>query len=147
MERNAIAMIAMMVQHFYPDSDTSSFEYLLAFIVMIFFWGIGLCGAYILFVLRIYTTFKDSAYHSSKYIYMTLYLAIIIWFICHLILIAIKLLEYYKIISFQTEEQIHASELIVKCIALSYVSGMLIYLFVSKLITLTLSSYDTEIIV
>ena len=75
----------------------------------------GLCWAYILFISRMFSTFKDSAFHSSKLIYLTLYLGVIIFIVCHLIFITMRLLEYTESISNETESTIHLIQLIVKC--------------------------------
>eukprot|EP01084_Bolivina_argentea_P117269 208283_1 len=141
-----LSMIIMTILYNGVNSNShkTSAAYTYGFLAHVWFWGCGVCTTYILFTLRIYTTFKSSAYHSSKYTYLSLYLSIFIWFICHIILVIIVLLQYYKVITVETKSQIHAVELAIKAITLLYASIVLTYLFVSKLMKVSLGAAETS---
>lgn len=140
----AIAMIVSAINNL-NTADHSSFRFLLGFLVQGFFWGTAISAAYILFITREFTTFRHSAYHSSRWLYCSLITGIITFFVCNVIIVVALPLSFKGIISADTEGTIHSAELVIKSVALLYVSVVLTYLFVSKLMALSLSNFDTEL--
>eukprot|EP00484_Ammonia_sp_Unknown_P027821 CAMPEP_0197045142 /NCGR_PEP_ID=MMETSP1384-20130603/21072_1 /TAXON_ID=29189 /ORGANISM="Ammonia sp." /LENGTH=276 /DNA_ID=CAMNT_0042476711 /DNA_START=95 /DNA_END=921 /DNA_ORIENTATION=+ len=126
-------------------TNKQSFAYLIAFLIHVVFWGTGVCLVYVLFILREYTTFKASAYISSEYVYASLYACIAIFVICHLILVTISVLLFYGVIDGPLHDKIHFVELAVKTLAIVYCSIVLTYLFVSKLMKLSINSANMKV--
>ena len=129
----AISMITIAVRDNVGASDPSSLTYLIGFLIHVFFWGLGISAALALFIFREHSTFKATAYKSPTYVYVSLYSGIVLFLICHAILVAEWVLHFYGVISASSKDRIHSIELSVKGAAVVYVSLMLMYLFVSKL--------------
>eukprot|EP01083_Nonionella_stella_P160507 524850_1 len=138
-----VSMLAMSICYNFENSnDKTSLHYIVGFLIYVFLWGVGICSSYLLFILRLRTTFKSSVFDSSIYLYSSLFLSLIIWFLCHIALILIELSEYYHLISSDTKAGIHFIELCIKCVLLLYLSIVITYLFVSKLIQMRIRAFD-----
>eukprot|EP01084_Bolivina_argentea_P305711 528144_1 len=101
-----VAMISMCSYHVLTN-EKNSLEYVIGWVIFAFCWGNANCLSYMLFILRIKTTFQGTAFKTSSWIYISLYLCVIIFFIANIIVMLIYVLKYKQIISTEVLTQLH----------------------------------------
>eukprot|EP01084_Bolivina_argentea_P112137 200017_1 len=126
-------------------TDKSALSYLIIWTLQSLLWGLGNGTTHFLFILRLKSTFQHTAYQTSNIIYYSLYLSLIIFFVCHLEVLLIYNLFYFDIINSNQLKIGHMAELWPKFVSDVYLSILLTYLFVTKLMLLSTKTIDFKI--
>ena len=140
----AISMIAMCSYHVITK-DRTALAYTVGWEIFAFFWGIGNCLSYLLFILRLKSTFQSSSLETPSCVYFSLYFCVLLFFVANVIVMVIYALKYEGKITTERMTDLHTAELVAKFLVDIYLSSALTYLFVSKLMQLALSLFDNQV--
>lgn len=138
-----ISMISMCSYHVITK-DRTVLAYTVGWEVFALFWGIANCLSYLLFILRLKSTFQYSYLNTPSIVYYSLYTCVILFFIANICVMVIYALKYQGKISTEMMTDLHTAELVAKFLVDIYLSSALTYLFVSKLIQLAVSLFDNQ---
>ena len=113
------------------------------YIIVSFSWGTGNTLTNILFMMRIHDIFHKTMYKSSKFVYILLLICIILYWLIQAIGVSlIEAFNTYHIVSFEITFKIGSILMVCEGIVECLMVITMLYLFISKLMKLTLSQMD-----
>merc|ERR1712157_394391 len=121
-----------------PDS-TDSYRYNIATsmtIINLLSWTFGVFVLYLLFIIRLRRTYRDSTFKISAKIYFLLYSLNIILLISQLTEYFMLIAAYYNAIDFDTYSKWSIKLMICAVYLHLIISIVLVYMFISRLLTL-----------